>query len=303
MDAIFPTDPSRVEEFPNGLRLTIPGGMRVPENFPYVETYDQLLFKCEAAWRTFGVNDSPLNFRLVGPPGVGKNAAVYALAARRNQPLYILLGNEELVPEDLVVTATLRAGGQVEYIASPLLAAMLNGGLFLFDEIAKLRPRALAPLASALDERRSLYSALLGETFYADSEFRFCAAYNPTDADAFDLAPWLRRRTLPEFKVEFPDWDKLELIVKGQGVSPALFNKFCEQANSDEQLAPDPGTMMRFFTFYKHLEGLRNHLSGRKIERPSEIDEKNLSDTEIYNIAYEHILKKGISLDDMEGRR
>src|SRR5690242_12426729 len=106
MDELFPTDEARIERVGDDIELLVPGGMRVPRTFPYIETGDYLIEKCEAAWSTFDGNGRPLNFRLVGPPGVGKNAAVYALAARQRRPLYILLGNEELTAEDLVVSAS-----------------------------------------------------------------------------------------------------------------------------------------------------------------------------------------------------
>jgi len=199
--------------------LRIPGGMRVPADYPYVHTGDHLIDKCEAAWSDGEGDDAPLSFRLIGPPGVGKNAAVFALAARRRQPLYIVLGTEELTAEDLAVSAALLPDGSVQYVASPLLAAMLGGGICFIDEIAKMRPRALAPLSSVLDSRRSLSSALLGETFEARPSFRLCAAYNPTDVDAFDLPPWLKRRTLPELQVAAPDWSALEQIVLSSGTA------------------------------------------------------------------------------------
>ena len=225
---LLPPDLPRTITMEDGLQLLVPGGYRISEEYhehEYVHGNDSLLDKCEAAWTDDG-DGPPMNFRLVGAPGVGKNAAVYALASKRQQSLYMILGNEEVTAEDLVVTATLKGQGTIEYIASPLLAAMLLGGICFIDEIAKMRPRALAPLASVLDERRSISSALIGRTFLAHKDFRFCAAYNPTDIDAFDMAPWLRRRTLPEFTVTPPNTRQLELIVNNQtGIDAPLYDE------------------------------------------------------------------------------
>ena len=253
MNAQFQTDDSTTIVH-RGLRLRIPGGMRIPAEYPYIDTGDRLIDRCEAAWSDIDGDGQPLNFRLVSPPGVGKNAAVYALAARRKQLLYIILGTEELTAEDLAVSAALLPDGKVEYVASPLLAAMLTGGICFIDEIAKMRPRALAPLSSVLDSRRTLSSALLGDTFDAEPDFRFCAAYNPTDVDAFDLAPWLKRRTLPELKVTPPDWTALNKIICSRNSAAAKIGgkvlKRIRAMNRDI----DPGTAANIVSYARRLE-------------------------------------------------
>jgi hypothetical protein len=241
---------------PRGVTLTLPGGLLVPETYTYVDTGGFLIEQCQAAWDTFGGDELPLAFRLVGPPGGGKNAVVYALAARRQQPLQIVQGHEEVTAEDLVVSAAVGSGGKVSYIASPLLAAMIEGGICFIDEIAKMRPRALAPLSSVLDERRSISSALLGITFKAHANFRFCAAYNPTDADAFDLAPWLKRRTLPELEVALPDLPTLEKIVHAHdqvndGVASEVMKRLRQKP---KQIALDAGTVRQLVTYVRRLQ-------------------------------------------------
>src|ERR1035437_169422 len=45
----------------------------------------------------------PLNFRLEGPPGVGKNEIVYELSRRLALPLFVIQGHEEITPEDLAL--------------------------------------------------------------------------------------------------------------------------------------------------------------------------------------------------------
>jgi len=246
---------------PRGVTLTLPGGILVSRDYKYVDTGASLFEQCQAAWDASGGDDLPLAFRLVGPPGVGKNATVYALAARRQQPLYIVQGHEEVTAEDLVVCATVASGGQVSYIASPLLAAMLEGGICFIDEIAKMRPRALAPLSSVLDERRSISSALLGMTFKAHPDFRFCAAYNPTDADAFDLAPWLRRRTLPELDVPVPNLKIIEKIINAHdgvndGLLAAVLKRLRQMPN---QVSLDAGTARQLVSYVRRLDHFRDN--------------------------------------------
>jgi hypothetical protein len=114
----------------------------------------------------------PLSFRLEGPPGVGKNEIVYQIAREMKEaegiPFYSIQGHEEMTPGDLsilVVPDHKRSGPMpLERSASPLATALLTGGLFFFDEINRVPERALSPLASVLDSRRSLYSATTGIT-------------------------------------------------------------------------------------------------------------------------------------------
>jgi len=276
----FTHEPSTTIKVGKNVSLTLPGGVRVAPDYPYVDTKDHLIDKCLAAWRSEDSHSPPLDFRLVGPPGVGKNATVYALAARRGQALYIIQGHEELTAEDLVVSATLGRDGKVEYLASALLAAMLRGGICFIDELGKMRPRAQAPLASGLDSRRTLYSALLGRSFEAHPDFRFCAAYNSTDADGFDLAPWLRRRTIPEFAVSLPDLDTLESIVrKHTGEQSGLWGKIAErlkQMNSVKKLEVDAGTAIRLLSYVRRLIEYQDS-SGQSLG-------------DVYDIAITHVL-------------
>jgi MoxR-like ATPase len=161
-----------------------------------------LIANCQAAW--FGHVGNPLHFRLVGPPGVGKNELVYELARIRQQPLHVIQGHEELFPEDLACTARIADGQRIEYIGSPLLAAMLRGGICFFDEIGKAPSRALSLLASVLDDRRTLTSVLGGFTVRAHPDFRFCAAMNDADAATGGLPGFLDERLRPAFAMGYP---------------------------------------------------------------------------------------------------
>ena len=115
---------------------------------------------------------------LLGEPGVGKNRIVYELAESMNESLYIFQGHEDVTAEDLACAVRFSdTGPNMEYIASPLLTAMKEGGICFIDEIAKIRPRALALLVSVLDERRYIDSNLLGERVEAHERFRFIAEH------------------------------------------------------------------------------------------------------------------------------
>jgi hypothetical protein len=108
----------------------------------------------------------------------------------------------------------------MDYILSPLVTAMLNGGICFVDEIAKIRPRALAPLASLLDERRYLDSNLLGERIHAHPAFRFIAASNTEDINSSLLPGFIRSRMRPLIHVDYPGRSEINSIVSSR--FPAL---------------------------------------------------------------------------------
>lgn len=177
---------------------------------------DDIIEKALAAWTSLGSLGSlaPLNFRLYGPPGVGKNAIVYELARILDKDLYIINGHEELGPEDIACTATITSQNTVEYVASPLFAGMNRGGIVFFDEIGKAPPAALDPLASVLDDRRELTSVLAGIRIQANAGFLFCAALNEIEETGVGLAGFLDERTRPAIHVGYPPVFTMERILQ-----------------------------------------------------------------------------------------
>ncbi|MEK6259785.1 MAG: AAA family ATPase [Planctomycetota bacterium] len=167
-----------------------------------------------AAWMA-GSDQLPLSPLLLGEPGVGKNHLVYELASRTGKKLYIFQGHEDVTAEDLACAVRFRDDGQpgMDYVASPLLTAMESGDICFIDEIAKIRPRALALLVSVLDERRYLDSILLGERVHAKPGFRFIAATNTADLEGNAMPEFLRSRMRPVIRVGFPDRQQIAEMV------------------------------------------------------------------------------------------
>ena len=197
-----------------------------------------LLARCQAAW--FEGGGDPLHFRLCGPPGVGKNELVYELSRLRSQPLYPIQGHEELTPEDLACTARIAGGQRIEYIGSPLLAAMLRGGICFFDEIGKVPCRSLSLLASVLDDRRSITSVLAGFTVRAHPHFRFCAAMNDADAATSGLPGFVDERLRPAFTMGYPPPSEAVAIASlRHGACPShLLDAFRNWASRQTDLSP-----------------------------------------------------------------
>jgi MoxR-like ATPase len=168
-----------------------------------------------AAWMG-GSSLPPLCPLLVGEPGVGKNRLVYELARRSGLDLYIFQGHEDVTAEDLACSVRFsdEPGRNMDYVVSPLVTAMHRGGICFIDEIGKVRPRALALLASVLDERRYVDSTLLGERIHAHPRFRFIAATNTGEVAA--LPEFIKSRLRPLIQVGHPPKEEINEIISKQ---------------------------------------------------------------------------------------
>jgi len=137
------------------------------------------------------------------------------MANRTGKDLYIFQGHEDVTAEDLACSVRFsdEPGHRMDYVVSPLVTAMMNGGICFIDEIAKIRPRALALLVSVLDERRYIDSTLLGERVHANNGFRFVAATNTADLEGNALPEFLRSRMRPVIPVGYPPREEIDQIV------------------------------------------------------------------------------------------
>ena len=170
-----------------------------------------------AAWMC-GSFFQPLSPLLIGDPGVGKNRLVYELAERTGKDLYIFQGHEDVTAEDLACAIRFSddPNKKMDYMLSPLVTAMKEGGICFIDEIAKIRPRALALLVSVLDERRYIDSILLGERIAAHPGFRFIAATNSADLMRNAMPDFIRSRLRPIVKIGYPSQEEINRIVSTQ---------------------------------------------------------------------------------------
>jgi MoxR-like ATPase len=166
-----------------------------------------------AAWLVLDEHDLPMNPRLVGKPGVGKTSLAWAAAERLGQQVYIMQATVDTRPEDLIVTPVLEAQGQLRYVASPLVTAMIRGGVAILDEGNRMSEKSWASLAPLLDTRRYVESIIAGVKIKAHPLFRFVATMND-DASTFDLPEYIQSRLQPQILLDFPEREEELAILK-----------------------------------------------------------------------------------------
>src|SRR6202161_1315609 len=223
------------------------------------EVMGQLL----AAWLVVDSADVPMNPRLLGKPGVGKTTLAYAAAQGLNREVYIMQATVDTRPEDLLVTPVIEGQSRLRYVASPLVTAMLRGGVVILDEGNRMSEKSGASLAPWLDNRRYVESIVTGIKIKAHPLFRLVATMND-DASTFDLPEYIHSRLQPQLPIDFPE--RLEEIAILQENLPFGDDKilnyvtdFLQQAHAaDERYTVRDGiNIARFVMKLKSLdEGL-----------------------------------------------
>ncbi len=166
-----------------------------------------------AAWLVLDEHDLPMNPRLVGKPGVGKTSLAWAAAERLGQQVYIMQATVDTRPEDLIITPVLEEQGKLRYVASPLVTAMIRGGVAILDEGNRMSEKSWASLAPMLDTRRYVESIIAGIKIKAHPLFRFVSTMND-DASTFDLPEYIQSRLQPQILLDFPEREEELAILK-----------------------------------------------------------------------------------------
>ncbi len=174
---------------------------------------DAILKQLLACWLVVDASDRPLSPRLLGAPGIGKTTLAMAAARLRKQPLYINQCTADTRPEDLLVTPVLAESGKIAYHASPLVSAMITGGVCVLDEGNRMNEKSWASLAPLLDHRRYVESVVAGITIPAHPEFRVCVTMNE-DESTYEVPDYILSRLQPTLTLNFPSRDDELAILK-----------------------------------------------------------------------------------------
>jgi hypothetical protein len=226
---------------------------------PLVGTGRYIKMLCAASLS--GVGRRALNPFLIGEAGLGKTSVVYEFSKLAEKPLFIDQGREDLTDEDLVCTARISddPDKKIDYILSNLGTAMIVGGIYFADGICKLKPRALSPYESVLDDRRYVDSSLLGERLYSHPGFRFVAATNPEDMEGNPLPEFMGSRLRPMIYFDYPEPKQTEMIIRmhhpilsenGASLLDCYWNLW-RKNNSDK--SPAPRDSLQIFSLAQNL--------------------------------------------------
>jgi MoxR-like ATPase len=165
---------------------------------------EELVKQLRAAWLVVDAQDLPMSPRLLGKPGVGKTSLAYATARALGRDAYLFQATMDTRPEDLIITPVITDQQRIKYVASPLVTAMIAGGVCILDEGNRMGEKCWASLAPLLDTRRYVESIVAGIKVRAHPDFRFCATMNE-DASTFEVPEYVHSRLQPQIVVDFPE--------------------------------------------------------------------------------------------------
>ncbi|HIE98657.1 MAG TPA: ATPase, partial [Fuerstia sp.] len=173
----------------------------------------EILKQLLACWLVVDEKDMPLTPRLIGTPGIGKTTLAISGARQRKQDLFIYQCTADTRPEDLLVTPVLAESGKIAYHASPMVTAMITGGICILDEGNRMNEKSWASLAPLLDHRRYAESIVAGITIHAHPDFR-CAVTMNEDESTFEIPDYILSRLQPTLSLGHPTRDDEMAILK-----------------------------------------------------------------------------------------
>jgi MoxR-like ATPase len=167
---------------------------------------------------------------LVGPPGTGKTLIARLFAGSCDRPFYWMTMDEGTRPAHLIGSfdpaKALQSGFEPDaFVPGPLLLAMLQGGIFLVNEVNRatefLQNTFLEPL-----EERSTYVPHIGRVHAADGFFLLFAA-NPAEmAGTHRVSEALRDRIKVWVALDYPE----------KSTELAIINAHCPEASLPEEV-------------------------------------------------------------------
>jgi MoxR-like ATPase len=173
----------------------------------------ELVLQLHACWHLVDERDLPLSPRIIGKPGVGKTTLAYSAAKMLEREVYIFQATMDTRPEDLLITPVIADEKKIQYVASPIVTAMIVGGIAVLDEGNRMSEKSWASLAPLLDTRRYVESIVAGVKVKAHPDFRMVATMND-DASTFEIPEYIHSRLQPQIYIDFPEKEEELAILR-----------------------------------------------------------------------------------------
>jgi len=173
----------------------------------------ELVLQLHACWHLIDERDIPLSPRIIGKPGVGKTTLAYSAAKMLGREVYIFQATMDTRPEDLLITPVIADEKKIQYVASPIVTAMIVGGVAIVDEGNRMSEKSWASLAPLLDTRRYVESIVAGVKVKAHPDFRIVATMND-DASTFEIPEYIHSRLQPQIHIDFPEKEEELAILR-----------------------------------------------------------------------------------------
>ena len=175
---------------------------------------DEALRLLAAAWSVYSKTDHPMSPAIQGKSGVGKTTlALFCAQSIFKLPAWIFSCTSETEPEELIAYPVADEKKGLQYMASPILAAMVNGGALILEDASRLSEKAWSTLAPLLDERRYLESPELGIRIVAKESFRFVATLSEGSL-VYHLPDFIHSRLAPRLTLHLPSQDDIKDILR-----------------------------------------------------------------------------------------
>jgi MoxR-like ATPase len=100
-------------------------------------------------------------------------------------------------------------------VASPLVSAMILGGVCILDEGNRMAEKSWASLAPLLDHRRYVDSILIGARIAAHPDFRFVTTMND-DNSVFQIPEYIESRLSPQIELDASNEEVIKNILDSQ---------------------------------------------------------------------------------------
>ncbi|HMA99403.1 MAG TPA: AAA family ATPase [Spirochaetota bacterium] len=157
--------------------------------------------------------NQPMTPCITGASGIGKTTLALHCAARiLHKPVYIIQCTAATVPDDILVTCR-QYKKHTGYLASPLLTALLTGGVAVLDNANFLDETIWSLLLPLFDGRNFMQSPFSNSKITPHRDFRIITTANDT-LSLYNIPEYIYSLLTPKIPVPQPKENEIYEILK-----------------------------------------------------------------------------------------